>query len=166
MGIQREVGPSKPHKEPRHVPSAGNFSLSPSYVLIEGSKGGRLGFPTHRRATPIQEERARVCRTGNRSPRHGVGRSQRIPSRHDKRTGQAWAAGHDLSRRSTAAPAWATSNTSPPSKNFRASTVPWASSSRRIPRCARITFSCRERRAKKQVHSASWPRASTSAHGD
>ena len=58
-----------------------------------------------------------------------------------KELGQAWIAGHHLSRPSMAARAWATSSTSPPSRNSRELTAQLGSSSRPIRRlCSNHIF--------------------------
>src|SRR2546428_12158816 len=58
---------------------------------------GSFGFPTERGTASTKKKRARVCRARDRSQRHEMGRSGRVPAGHREGTGQAGYAGHDFS---------------------------------------------------------------------
>src|SRR5216684_1533364 len=49
---------------------------------------GNFEFPTERRTASTKKKRARVCRARDRSQRHEMGRSGRVPAGHREGTGQ------------------------------------------------------------------------------
>src|SRR6266852_8430452 len=58
---------------------------------------GNFGFPTERGTASTKKKSARVCRARDRSQRHEMGRSGRVPAGHREGTGQVGHAGHDFS---------------------------------------------------------------------
>ena len=128
--------------------------------------GGTVDFQLNEEQLQLKKSCARIRRARDRSQRNEVGRGQRVSAWPPSRNWASWGCWAQFFRRSTAAPAWATSNTSSPSKNCRGWMDRSASLSRRTLHSARTIFLSPVTKTRRRNTSASWPRESSSAHGD